>query len=43
MKTFNQIDITIGYNIKDWVIGIQFIKFEDGVKHIQILCFYLEW
>ena len=43
MDTHKIKEITIGYNLLDWVIGIQFIKFDDGTVHFQILCLFIDW
>ena len=43
METYKNKSINIGYNLYDWCIGIQFIKFEDGGHHIQFLCLFIEW
>lgn len=43
METYKIKEITVGYNLLDWVIGIQFIKFDDGTIHFQILCLFIDW
>lgn len=43
METYKTKSINIGYNLRDWCIGIQFINFDDGAKHIQFLCLFIEW
>lgn len=43
MNKYKIKSIDIGYNLHDWCIGIQFVKFDDGAKHIQFLCLFIEW
>lgn len=43
MKACNNKEIIIGYHLLDWAIIFSFIKFDDGTKHMQFLCFYIDW
>lgn len=43
MNKYKIKSIYIGYDLNDWCIGIQFINFDDGGKHLQFLCLFIEW